>query len=101
MGPLFLFVTGAVITLLSLWQLRRWLAAIREAPHVTPKMPPAPPSSLPRHDSSAPKGRKGLAALEREVAELAEAGLTVTEIAQRVGLTRAEVQLILGLRSPR
>jgi|GEM_PF-6497571 len=97
MGPWILFLAGAAIAFYSLVGLRRWLEAAEGAREV--KAAAAEPPVRPRERREGP--RRQLRAVEQEAQMLAEAGFPVSEIARRLGLTKAEVQLILGLRRSR
>lgn len=97
MGPWVLFLVGAVIAGCSFVRLRSWLTAweqgFREAERKAPSpVPLAGPVSKPEHP------HRSLQSAQQEAAMLADAGLSVAEIARRLGLTKAEVQLMLDLR---
>lgn len=97
MGPWILFLTGAAAALYSLVQLRRWLAAAEEAREVKAAVPESAARPQVRRGGS----RRRLQAVEQEAYTLVDAGFSVGEVARRLGLTKAEVQLILGLRRSR
>lgn len=97
MGPWILFLVGAAIATYSLVGLRRWLEAAEEAREVKAAAAETPVRRRERREGP----RRQLRAVEQEAQMLAEAGFPVSEIARRLGLTKAEVQLILGLRRSR
>lgn len=97
MGPWILFLAGAAAALYSLVGLRRWLAEAEEVREASAVAVDAPT----RLHVQRERARRRLQAVEQEAYMLADAGFPVSEIARRLGLTKAEVQLILGLRRSR
>lgn len=75
----------------SMAEARPAAAALPEVPVEAPVLAPEPPAAAPAPQAAGPD-------LHERVAALADAGLDVTAIARQMGLTKGEVQLVLGLR---